>query len=178
MSSPVSKKRKWVWVSIGQALSQLVLPLKHQEVLLPPLFPSFIPPALGEIASSQSTCTSPPREKTLLWPFPGGSDSKDPPAMRETWVQSLGWDDPLEREMVTHSSILAWRILWTDESGRLQSMRLQKSGTQLRDWTTLMPTSFIYYLSSSQNLCKTGSLRPSVQIRKTRFKTSGLSKVT
>ena len=117
MSSPVSKKRKWVWVSIGQALSQLVLPLKHQEVLLPPLFPSFIPPALGEIASSQSTCTSPPREKTLLWPFPGGSDSKDPPAMRETWVQSLGWDDPLEKGVATHSSILAWRIPSSEEPG-------------------------------------------------------------
>ena len=44
---------------------QLVLPLKHQEVLLPPLFPAFILSALGEMASSQNTCTSPPRE-TLL----------------------------------------------------------------------------------------------------------------
>ena len=37
------------------------------------------------------------------------------PAMQETWVQSLGWEDPLEKEMATHSSILAWRILWTEE---------------------------------------------------------------
>ena len=42
--------------------------------------------------------------------FPGGSDGKDPPAMQETWVHSLGWEDPLEESMVTHSSILAWRI--------------------------------------------------------------------
>ena len=42
--------------------------------------------------------------------FPGGSDGKNPPAMQETWVQSLGWEDPLEKGMTTHSSILAWRI--------------------------------------------------------------------
>ena len=44
------------------------------------------------------------------------------PAMQETQVQSLGWEDPLEKEMVTQSSILAWRIPWTDEPGELQSM--------------------------------------------------------
>ena len=44
------------------------------------------------------------------------------PAMRETQVQSLGWDDPLEKEMATHSSTLAWKIPWTEEPGRLQSM--------------------------------------------------------
>ena len=42
---------------------------------------------------------------------------KNPPAMRETWVQSLGWEDLLEREMATHSSILAWKIPWTEEPG-------------------------------------------------------------
>ena len=50
------------------------------------------------------------------------------PAMWETWVQSLGQEDPLEREMTTHSSILAWRIPWTEEPGRLQSMELQRVG--------------------------------------------------
>ena len=47
---------------------------------------------------------------------------KNLPAMRETWVQSLGWEDALEREMVTHSSTLAWKIPWMEEPGRLQSM--------------------------------------------------------
>ena len=47
---------------------------------------------------------------------------KNLPGMRETWVQSLGWEDPLEKEMATHSSILAWRIPWTEEPGGLQSM--------------------------------------------------------
>ena len=48
------------------------------------------------------------------------------PAMRETWVQSLGWEYPLEKGTATHSSILAWKIPWTEEPGRLQSMGLQK----------------------------------------------------
>ena len=53
--------------------------------------------------------------------------------MQEMWVQSLGWEDLLEKEMATHSSILAWKIPWTEEPGRLQSMGLQKSQTQLSD---------------------------------------------
>ena len=44
------------------------------------------------------------------------------PTMQETWVQSLGWEDLLEKEMVTHPGTLAWKIPWTEESGRLQSM--------------------------------------------------------
>ena len=47
--------------------------------------------------------------------FPDGSDSKNPPAMQETGVRSLGWKDPLEEEMATQSSVLAWRIPWTEE---------------------------------------------------------------
>ena len=50
------------------------------------------------------------------------------PAMRETQVRSLGWEDPLEKEMVTHSSTLAWKIPWTEEPGRLQSMGSQRVG--------------------------------------------------
>ena len=51
---------------------------------------------------------------------------KDLPAVQETWVQSLGWEDPLEKEMTTHSSILTWEIPWTEEPGRLQSMGSHK----------------------------------------------------
>ena len=61
--------------------------------------------------------------------IPSGSVVKNPFAKQETWAQSLGWEDPLEKEMPTHSSILAWEILWTEEPGRLQSMRLQKNRT-------------------------------------------------
>ena len=48
--------------------------------------------------------------------------------MQETWVQSLGWEDPLEEQMGTHSSILAWEIPWTEEPGGLQSMGSQRVG--------------------------------------------------
>ena len=51
--------------------------------------------------------------------FPGGSAVKNSPAVQETWVQSLGQEDPLEKEMATHSSILAWEIPWTDGRGGL-----------------------------------------------------------
>ena len=53
---------------------------------------------------------------------------KNPPAMKVTQVQSLGWEDSLEKGMETHSSILAWEILWTEEPGGLQSMGLQRVG--------------------------------------------------
>ena len=53
--------------------------------------------------------------------------------MQEMQVRSLGWEDPLEEEMATLSSILAWRISWTEEPGRLQSMGLQKIWTRLSD---------------------------------------------
>ena len=58
----------------------------------------------------------------------GAQMVKNPPAMWETWVQSLGWEDPLEKGMATHSSILACRILWTERPSRLQSMGLQRVG--------------------------------------------------
>ena len=51
---------------------------------------------------------------------------KNLPAMQETWAQSLGWEDPLEKEMTAHSSILAWEIPWTEEPSSLQSMELQR----------------------------------------------------
>ena len=56
--------------------------------------------------------------------------------MQETWVRSLGQEDPLEKEMATHSNILAWEILWTEKPGELQSMELQKSQAWLSNSTT------------------------------------------
>ena len=53
---------------------------------------------------------------------------KNLPATQETWVRSLDWEDPLEEGMATHPSILAWKIAWTEEPGRLQSMGLQRVG--------------------------------------------------
>ena len=53
---------------------------------------------------------------------------KNQPVMQDTWVQSLGWEDPLEKGMATHSSILAWRIPWTEEPARLKYMGSQRVG--------------------------------------------------
>ena len=64
--------------------------------------------------------------------FPHGAVVKNLPALKETRVRSLGWEGPLEKGMTTHSSILAWRIPWTEEPGRLQSLGSQ-SQTQLSD---------------------------------------------
>ena len=70
------------------------------------------------------------------------------PAMRETWIQSLGREDPLEKEMATHSSILAWRIPWMEEPGGLQSMGSQRVG---HDWVTSLSLSIsppVWHFSS------------------------------
>ena len=64
--------------------------------------------------------------------FPGRLVVKNPPEMQEMWVQSLGGEDAPEKEMATHSSILAWEIPWTEEPGGLQSMKLQESDTTER----------------------------------------------
>ena len=58
--------------------------------------------------------------------FPYGSAVKNLSAMQETWVQSLGWEDPLEKETASHSNILAWEIPWTEEPGGPQSMGSQR----------------------------------------------------
>ena len=60
--------------------------------------------------------------------FPGGSDSKKSAGNVETWIRSLRREDHLEKEMATHSGILAWKIPWTEELGGLQPMRSQKVG--------------------------------------------------
>ena len=79
-------------------------------------------------------------------------------AMQETWVWSLGWEDPLEKGMATHSSILAWRIPWTEEPGGLHSTGSQRVG---HDWATSLSLSFTFegllilwlQVISTQSLC-------------------------
>ena len=63
-----------------------------------------------------------------IWASPVAQRLKRLPAMRETWVGFLGWEDPLEKETATHSSILAWRTPWTEEPGGLQSTGSQRVG--------------------------------------------------
>ena len=66
--------------------------------------------------------------KVLNWASLVAQGLKRLPLIQETWVRSLDWEDPLEKEMTTHSSILAWRIPWTEEPGGLQSMGSQRVG--------------------------------------------------
>ena len=63
--------------------------------------------------------------------FPGGLVVKNPPAVQEMWVRSLGQEDALEEEMAVHSSIFAWGIPWTEEPGGLQSVGSQRVGHDL-----------------------------------------------
>ena len=74
---------------------------------------------------------------------------KNLPAVQETWVRSLGWEGPLETEMATHSSILAWKISWTQEPGGLQSMGSQRVG---HDWATNINTLHFLVFASGRLL--------------------------
>ena len=73
----------------------------------------------------------------LLWASLVAQMVKNLPAMQETWVQSLGLEDPLEKGMATHTSILAWEILWTELFGGLQTMGLQRVGYDCETHTRL-----------------------------------------
>ena len=98
--------------------------------------------------STHRECTSFSDQSYWLG-FLGGSEVKTLPVMQETWIRSLGQEDPLEEGMATHSSILAWRILWTEEPGGLQSIhRVSKSWTWLK-WFSIHAC--MSYWSASQN---------------------------
>ena len=88
--------------------------------------------AEGQCASGGTRIWRPTRKwatvSLVLRAFLVGQVVKTLPAMQETWVRFLGQEDILEQEMATHSSILAWRILWTEEPGGLQSMGSQRFG--------------------------------------------------
>ena len=84
----------------------------------------------------------------LLINFPLAQMVKNLPAIWETWVPSLGWEDPLKKGMATHSCILAWEFPWTEEPGRLQSMGLQRVG---RDWATNTFFFLLYFPSLCGN---------------------------
>ena len=79
---------------------------------------------------------------------------KHPPTMQETGVRSLGWEDPLEKEMTTDSSILAWKISWTEETGRLQCMESKRVGHDLmtKQWHGL-PTPALLLIRSAYFKC-------------------------
>ena len=80
---------------------------------------------LVKVEKQKQRCSIPLRQASL-WGFPCDSVVKNTPIMQETWVSSLGWEDPLEKEVALYSNILAWRIPWTEELGELQSMGSQR----------------------------------------------------
>ena len=91
--------------------------------------------------------SSPPYSLTnitsFLSSFTGASDGKESPAMQEMRARSLGQEDALEKGMATHSSILAWRILWTGQPGGYSPRGLKETDTT--EWLTLCFTSFLYW---------------------------------
>ena len=90
----------------------------------------------------------------VLWASLVAQIIKNLPTMRETWVWSLGREDPLEKEMATHSSTLAWRIPWMEEPGGLQSMGTKRAGN---DWVTSL-LHFFYYMPRIQKWARRQSL--------------------
>ena len=87
---------------------------------------------------------------------------KNPPAVRETWVQSLGWEDPLEKGMTTHSSILAWRIPWTEELGGYSPWGCKELDTTERLTHTRMCVYIYMYMSVLLSQLILSSLSPVV----------------
>ena len=81
-----------------------------------------VPPGAPALLSLLSASYSPPLWASLA------QRVKNPPTMRETWVRSPGWEDPLEKETANHFSTLAWEIPWTEEPGRLLSMESERVG--------------------------------------------------
>ena len=89
---------------------------------------------------------------------------KNLPIVQETQVWSLDWEDPLEKGMTVHSSILAWSIPWTEEPGGLQSMGLQRVG---HDWATHTHTWTLYFNKKSFKFCNENSYLPSLLDKQT-----------
>ena len=92
----------------------------------------------GSKVTADGDCSHEIKRQLLLGASLVAQRLKRLPGMQETRVRSLGWEDPLEQEMATHSSMLAWRIPWREEPGRLQSMGSQRVGqsrTRLSDFT-------------------------------------------
>ena len=118
----------------------------------------WFPLGLTDLISLQSKGLSRVFSSTTIWKHQFSStqpsqSAKNLPAVQETWVQSLGWEDPLEKEMATHSSILAWKISWTEEAGGLQSMGSQRVGD---NWATNTQHTAFFMVQLSHPYMTTG----------------------
>ena len=150
--------------SIGALVSASVLPMNIQ---------GWFPLGFTGLITLQSKGLSIIFSSTTIWKhkFFGTQTSlvaqmvKHLPMMQETWVRFLGGEDPLEKEMATHSTILVWRIPWTEKPGRMQSIGSQKVGHDWRDLAcrhTLMYILFFIYtclnVSSKLYVCVYGCM--------------------
>ena len=122
MVSPT--QRTWVWANSGKRASLVAQLVKNPPAMQRPRFDSWV----GKIPGRRDRLPTP-----VFLGFPVAQLVKNPPAMQETWVPSLSCEDPLEEEMATHSSILAWRIPWTEEPAGLQTTGSQRLGHNCRD---------------------------------------------
>ena len=129
---------KWAWVlmPVSPEFTSYFLPLIIYMNL--DKLPNFFESKLFHLKNENNTSLLSCYEEILGWcrilgllDFPGGSAVKNLPVIQEMWVWSLGWKDPLAKEVATHSSILAWEIPRTEEPGGLQSTGSQKSQTRL-----------------------------------------------
>ena len=128
----VSAVTRWHWASVSHPravtahLSLFVcLPHSHSVTMNPGL-PQCLQSFPGLSLSHSLSYFRASLVAQLVKKTKQNKQKKNPPAMQETLVQFLGWEDPLEEGMATHSSILAWRISWTEEPGGLQSMGSQR----------------------------------------------------
>ena len=135
--------------------------LCHPLLLLPP-----VPPSIRESIKADLCFLAMTYENL---PSLVAQTVKRLPAMQVTWVRSLGWEDPLEKEMATYSSILAWKIPWTEEPDRLQSMRSQRVA---QDWATSL--SFTFY----ENLVPWPGVEPRPQQWKPQVLTARLPEIS
>ena len=122
--------KTWCDLSLG-------IGFKDESSLPPSLLSSFSFPPLSSLPAVFDG------KHMIMRDFPNGSMVK---SIQETWVWSLSWEDPLEKGMANHSSILAWRISWTEEPGRLQFIESQRVG---HDWVTNAFNTFPQWL----NIC-------------------------
>ena len=138
-NSPDSYHLSWWYMEGGRGLLVLCFWIFVSHLILTPLFPQgatcFYRPKILSIGNfiRFHLITKSETQSLFLgcyshWASLVAQMIKSLPAMRETRVRYLGWEDPLEKEMATHSSTLAWKIPWTEEPGRLQSMGSQRVG--------------------------------------------------
>ena len=132
LSHSVMSNSATLWTAACQA--PLSMRFSNQE------YPSGLPcPPSGDLPNLGAEPRSPALQVDSLPSEPSGKTRlKRLPAMRETWVRFLGWEDPLEKEMATHSSILAWRIPKMEKPGGLQSRGFAKSRIRLSDFTSYL----------------------------------------